>query len=61
MTSLDDKVREFQYNQCMEPSRDSWVRQHGLDKIFHPRVKSQGRYNTLHKQIHQLSYLDLYH
>ena len=31
MTSLDDNVREFQYNQCMKPSRDSlgkiaWVR-----------------------------------
>ena len=31
MTSLDDNVREFQYNQCIKPSRDSigkiaWVR-----------------------------------
>ena len=31
MTSLDDNVREFQYNQCMKPSHDSlgkiaWVR-----------------------------------
>ena len=31
MTSPDDRVREFQYNQCIQPSRDSlgkiaWVR-----------------------------------
>ena len=31
MTSFDDHMREFQYNQCMKPSRDSlgkiaWVR-----------------------------------
>ena len=37
MTSLDDNVREFQYNQFMKPSRDSlgkvaWVRKDFLSQ-----------------------------
>ena len=37
MTSLDDNVCEFQYNQCMKPSRDSlgkiaWVRKDFLSQ-----------------------------
>ena len=41
MTSLDDHVLEFQYNQCMYLSRDSLGKIAREDKIFYPRVKSQ--------------------
>ena len=41
MASLDDHVQEFNAANVCSPQVTAWVREHGLDKSFYPRVESQ--------------------